>query len=88
MNNIVSQLMVQVQAPVILVVGEWIARHPGTISLGQGIVHYPPPPAVAAGVADAVGSDVRVDRYGWYADWTSCWLWAIGERPGPTVAWG
>ena len=46
------------------VVGEWIAQHPGTISLGQGVVHYPPPPAVAAGVADAVGSDARVDRYG------------------------
>lgn len=32
-----------VQSPVIPVVGELIRNHPGTISLGQGVVSYPPP---------------------------------------------
>ena len=35
--------MEQVQTPVIPVVGELIRQHPGTISLGQGVVHYGPP---------------------------------------------
>ncbi len=33
-----------VQSPIIPVVGELIRQHPGTISLGQGVVWYPPPP--------------------------------------------
>lgn len=33
-----------VQDPVIPVVAELIQRNPGTISLGQGVVGYPPPP--------------------------------------------
>src|SRR6185436_7744901 len=33
----------QVQSPIIPVVGELIRNHPGTISLGQGVVSYPPP---------------------------------------------
>lgn len=33
-----------VQSPIIPVVGEWIRQNPGTISLGQGVVSYPPPP--------------------------------------------
>ncbi|MFC1762743.1 pyridoxal phosphate-dependent aminotransferase [Planctomycetota bacterium] len=38
--------MQQVQTPIIPIVGQWIRQHPGTISLGQGIVAYgPPPPA-------------------------------------------
>jgi aspartate/methionine/tyrosine aminotransferase len=36
-----------VQSPIIPVVGELIRDNPGTISLGQGIVYYPPPPEVA-----------------------------------------
>ncbi len=36
--------MEQVQTPVIPVVGELIRNNPGTISLGQGVVHYGPPP--------------------------------------------
>jgi aspartate/methionine/tyrosine aminotransferase len=41
--------MAAVQVPVIPIVGEMVRAHPGTISLGQGVVHYPPPePAVAA----------------------------------------
>jgi len=35
--------MERVQSPVIPVVGELIRQHPGTISLGQGVVHYGPP---------------------------------------------
>lgn len=33
----------QVQMPIIPVVGDLIRQHPGTISLGQGVVHYGPP---------------------------------------------
>ncbi|HMV50947.1 MAG TPA: pyridoxal phosphate-dependent aminotransferase [Blastocatellia bacterium] len=33
-----------VQTPIIPVVGQLIREHPGTISLGQGVVWYPPPP--------------------------------------------
>ena len=45
------------------VVGEWIAQHPGTISLGQGIVHFAPPPQIRDVVANAVATESRVDRY-------------------------
>src|SRR6185437_16942836 len=38
-----SLRMERVQSPVIPVVGELIRQHPGTISLGQGVVHYGPP---------------------------------------------
>jgi aspartate/methionine/tyrosine aminotransferase len=34
-----------VQAPIVAVVGDLIRQVPGTISLGQGVVHYGPPPA-------------------------------------------
>ncbi|MBD16477.1 MAG: aspartate aminotransferase [Planctomycetaceae bacterium] len=56
--------MIDVQAPMIPIVGEWVAQHPGAISLGQGVVHYPPPPAVAANIADAVDKNPRVNQYG------------------------
>jgi aspartate/methionine/tyrosine aminotransferase len=36
--------MQSVQSPIIPVVGELIRSHPGTISLGQGVVSYGPPP--------------------------------------------
>lgn len=35
--------MQAVQSPIIPVVGELIKNHPGTISLGQGVVYYGPP---------------------------------------------
>ena len=47
--------MDQVQTPIIPVVGGWIRETPGTISLGQGVVHYGPPPIVAEAVAKALG---------------------------------
>ncbi len=44
-----SSRMAAVQTPVIPVIGRWIAETPGTISLGQGIVSWgPPPEAIAA----------------------------------------
>ena len=56
--------MRRVQTPMIPVVGEWIVQHPGTISLGQGIVHYAPPAQVTAAVAKAVQGEPRIHRYG------------------------
>ncbi|MGR8933962.1 MAG: pyridoxal phosphate-dependent aminotransferase [Gammaproteobacteria bacterium] len=32
-----------VQAPIIPIVGDWVRNTPGTLSLGQGMVSYPPP---------------------------------------------
>ena len=43
-----SSRMDQVQTPIIPVVGELIRQHPGTISLGQGVVAYGPPPEAIA----------------------------------------
>lgn len=37
--------MQAVQSPIIPVIGELIRSCPGTISLGQGVVYYPPPPS-------------------------------------------
>src|SRR6476660_8714778 len=34
-----------VQPPIVPVIGDPIRQVPGTISLGQGVVHYGPPPA-------------------------------------------
>lgn len=43
-----SSRMQSVQSPIIPVVAEWIRHNPGTISLGQGVVNYGPPPQAAA----------------------------------------
>lgn len=43
--------MAEVQPPIIPIVGEWIRRHPGTISLGQGVVSYGPPAAALKALA-------------------------------------
>ncbi|HXE52395.1 MAG TPA: pyridoxal phosphate-dependent aminotransferase, partial [Tepidisphaeraceae bacterium] len=59
----ISQRMLRVQAPMIPLVGEMVKRNPGTISLGQGVVHYGPPSSVARAVAEAA-SNSRVHRYG------------------------
>jgi aspartate/methionine/tyrosine aminotransferase len=48
--------MEQIQAPIVAVVGDWIRQTPGTISLGQGVVHYGPPPAAIDAVRAALGS--------------------------------
>ena len=58
-----SARLAAVQAPVIPIVGRWTAENPGTISLGQGIVSYGPPPEVMQAVA-AFGSTLGEHRYG------------------------
>ena len=58
-----SRRLAAVQAPVIPIVGRWTAETPGTISLGQGVVSYQPPPqAIAA--ARAFGDTLQDHRYG------------------------
>jgi aspartate/methionine/tyrosine aminotransferase len=51
-----------VQAPIIPVVADIIRRTPGTISLGQGIVHYGPPRAAIA-AARAAMDDQATHEY-------------------------
>ena len=48
--------MERIQAPIVAVVGEWIRQTPGTISLGQGVVHYGPPAAAIDAVRAALGN--------------------------------
>jgi aspartate/methionine/tyrosine aminotransferase len=58
----VSQRALAVQAPIIPVVAQAIREHPGTLSLGQGVVYYPPPSSVFEAVA-ALGQDPALNRY-------------------------
>jgi aspartate/methionine/tyrosine aminotransferase len=55
--------MAAVQAPVIPIIGDLIRSTPGTISLGQGIVSYGPPPE-ALEAAAAFGATIEDHRYG------------------------
>lgn len=58
-----SRRLAAVQPPVIPIVGRWTANTPGTISLGQGIVSYGPPPEVREAVR-RFGSALSDHRYG------------------------
>jgi aspartate/methionine/tyrosine aminotransferase len=58
-----SQRLAAVQPPVIPIVGRWTAETPGTISLGQGIVSYGPPPEVLEAVR-CFGATLAEHRYG------------------------
>ena len=44
-----------VQSPIIPVVGRLIQETPGTISLGQGVVNYPPPPQAVESIKAFLG---------------------------------
>ena len=48
--------MRMVQSPIIPVVGEMIRNTPGAISLGQGVVSYPPPPQAFDQIASFLGN--------------------------------
>ena len=52
-----------VQTPIIPVVAELIRNNPGTISLGQGVVYYDPPPAAFDALKDCL-SDSGNHKYG------------------------
>ncbi len=54
--------MEQVQTPVIPVVGELIRENPGTISLGQGVVHYAPPPQAVESISTLL-TDPQLHKY-------------------------
>src|SRR5713101_3676553 len=43
-----------VQAPIVPIIGDIIRQVPGTISLGQGVVHYGPPQAAIDAVRGAL----------------------------------
>lgn len=47
-----GQTIAAVQAPIIPIVGEWTRNNPNTLSLGQGMVFYPPPPQALAAIRD------------------------------------
>jgi len=47
-----------IQAPIVAVVGDWIRQTPGTISLGQGVVHYGPPREALTAVQEALADPV------------------------------
>lgn len=55
--------MEAVQTPIIPIVGRWIAETPGTISLGQGMVSWGPPPQ-AVEAARAYVDQPEAHRYG------------------------
>jgi aspartate/methionine/tyrosine aminotransferase len=46
--------MDRIQAPIVPIVGDIIRQVPGTISLGQGVVHYGPPPEAIEAVRSAL----------------------------------
>ncbi|MGH8712537.1 MAG: aminotransferase class I/II-fold pyridoxal phosphate-dependent enzyme, partial [Casimicrobiaceae bacterium] len=50
----VPSRMDAIQAPIIPVLGRIIRETPGTISLGQGVVHYGPPDAALDAIRDAL----------------------------------
>jgi aspartate/methionine/tyrosine aminotransferase len=54
--------MQKVQTPIIPVVGELVRANPGTISLGQGIVHYGPPAEALAAIRE-FGADPQDHKY-------------------------
>ncbi len=58
-----SRRLAAVQTPVIPIVSRWIAETPGTISLGQGIVSYGPPPEALASMKTFPAS-IWDHRYG------------------------
>lgn len=47
-----SQRLLDVQTPIIPEVAQLIAEHPGTLSLGQGMVAFPPPPSAQAALQE------------------------------------
>ena len=51
-----------VRTPIIPVIGDWIRQVPGTISLGQGVVHYGPPVQALQHMQRAL-QDTEIHKY-------------------------
>lgn len=51
-----SERAAEVQLPIIPTVAGWIAETPGTISLGQGVVHYGPPRSALEAIPEFLGA--------------------------------
>jgi len=62
-NPGISRRLAAVQAPIIPVVGAWTRNNPGTLSLGQGMVAYPPPASALASIRD-FGQQTEQHLYG------------------------
>src|SRR3954447_10886648 len=62
-NGPMPSRMNAVQAPIIPIVGELIRTNPGTISLGQGMVSWGPPPEAVEAASAAAGLPAS-HRYG------------------------
>ncbi|HLY73600.1 MAG TPA: pyridoxal phosphate-dependent aminotransferase [Planctomycetota bacterium] len=58
-----SRRMEEVQTPIIPIVGDLVRGRPGTISLGQGMVAYGPPPEATDALSGAF-EDPRTHQYG------------------------
>ena len=56
--------LAQVQSPVIPVMAELIRQTPGTLSLGQGMVAWGPPPSSSSQLQQALASPADLDPYG------------------------
>lgn len=59
-----SERILKVQDPVIPIIGRLTAENPGTISLGQGVVHYGPPADIVEQIARSLESNQDVHKYG------------------------
>ena len=57
-----ARRMAEIQAPIMPIVAGWIRDNPGTITLGQGVVSYSPPPEVLSQVK-AFGAKLEEHRY-------------------------
>jgi aspartate/methionine/tyrosine aminotransferase len=58
-----SHTLAAVQAPIIPIVGEWTRQNPNTLSLGQGMVFYPPPENALKAIRD-FGNRTEQHQYG------------------------
>ncbi|WP_410223470.1 aminotransferase class I/II-fold pyridoxal phosphate-dependent enzyme, partial [Limnospira platensis] len=54
--NLDYSRMQSVQSPIIPIIGKLINNHPGTISLGQGVVYYGPPPVAFDQISEFLAS--------------------------------
>jgi aspartate/methionine/tyrosine aminotransferase len=58
-----SRRIAAVQSPIIPVIGAWTRNNPGTLSLGQGMVSYPPPDSALDAIRD-FGRQAEQHLYG------------------------